>query len=135
MKKILLFSLILSFGLVSFAQKSSSLKTKEQRQVKKTAVHNPITISDLGNLVQTGNATVANPNAAKLEGFEVIGHTWYDFQSNTAVDNRMCTFDDGTMAAVWTFGTEGELQVLLAAEQVITITMEIHGDLHLLCKD
>ena len=39
MKRMLLFSLILSFGLVSFAQKSS-FETKEQRQVQKTAVHN-----------------------------------------------------------------------------------------------
>jgi hypothetical protein len=101
----LLFSLILSFGLVSFAQKSS-FKTKEQRQVQKTAVYTPLSISDLGNLEQTGNASVGN--FTDVEGTQVIGHTWYDFQSNSSLDNRMCMFDDGTMAAVYTFGPEGE---------------------------
>ncbi len=105
MKRILLFSLILSFSLVSFAQQSS-FKTKEQRQVQQTAVYTPLNISDLGNLEQTGNATVGN--FTDVEGTEVIGHTWYDFQTNSSVDNRMCMFDDGTMAAVWTFGAEGE---------------------------
>jgi len=106
MKRILLFSLILSFGLVGFAQKRGSLVTKEQKQVVRTATYNPVNISDLGNLEQTGNVTVMGNT--ELEGLDVIGHTWYDFQSNVALDNRMVTFDDGTMAAVWTFGPEGE---------------------------
>jgi hypothetical protein len=105
MKRILLFSVILSFGLVSFAQKSSSLKTKEQRQVVKTVVYTPFDISDLGNLEQTGNATVAN-YSTDMEGFEVIGNSYYDFWTNSSVDNRICMFDDGTMAAVYTFGTQ-----------------------------
>jgi hypothetical protein len=105
MKIILLFSLILSFSVVSFAQKSSSLKTKEQRQVVKTAVYNPITIADIGSLENTSIPSINN--SVDMEGFQVIGYTDYDQQSNTAVDNRMTTFDDGTMAAVWTYGPSG----------------------------
>jgi len=104
MKKLLLLMVAISFVFAGIAQKS--LKTKEQRQVVKSAVHNPVTIHDLGNLEMGVNPTTVN--VPDLDAFDVIGYTWYDFQTNTTVDNRMCTFPDGTMAAVWTFGPEGE---------------------------
>jgi hypothetical protein len=106
MNKFLLLTLALSIGLISQAQKRGPLVTKDQKQLSKTATYNPTRINDLGNLEKTGNATVINN--AKLEEWEVIGHTWYDYQTNNSMDNRLCTFSDGTMAAVFTYGAEGE---------------------------
>ncbi len=34
----------------------------------------------------------------------VIGETRYDLQTNSAIQNRIWAYDDGTMAAVWTMG-------------------------------
>lgn len=100
MKRVLLFSLILSLGMIGYAQKSS-LITKEQRQVQRTAVYTDA-IYDLGNLEQPGNSTVGN--FVESESWEVIGRTDYDFQSNACLSNRLTLFPDGTMAAVYTLG-------------------------------
>ena len=39
----------------------------------------------------------------------------------------MCMFDDGTMAAVYTFGPEGNLLVFQSVEPDTIIMMEVHG--------
>lgn len=106
MRKNLLLCLALSIGLISFAQKKGSLVTEEQKQVHKSLIYNHSNISDLGELEQTENSTTAN--FTKTQGFNIIGNTWYDVQTNIGIDNRICTFSDGTMAAVWTFGPEGQ---------------------------
>lgn len=106
MRKFLLLSMALSFGLISFAQKKGSLVTEDQKTINKKVVYKHSRSNDLSKLEQSGNNTVSN--YIEKEGFETIGHTWYDAQTNTSVDNRICTFDDGTMAAVFTFGPEGQ---------------------------
>jgi len=104
MKRILLFGIILSMSFAGFAQKRGSLVTKEQKKVVRTATYTQ-PIYDLGNLEQTGNATVGN--FVEFEGHEVIGNTDYDFQSNAAIGNRLTVFPDGTMAATYTYGAAG----------------------------
>ncbi len=37
---------------------------------------------------------------------EQIGITWYDLQSNASSQNRIYRYDDGTIGAVWTIGTD-----------------------------
>jgi len=95
--------MILSLGMIGYTQKGS-LITKEQKQIIRTAVYTDA-IFDLGNLEQTGNATVGN--FTETEGWELIGKTDYDFQSNACLSNRFTLFPDGTMAAVYTLGPAG----------------------------
>ena len=33
---------------------------------------------------------------------EIIGHTWYDLQTNNSTQNRIYYYEDGTIGAVWT---------------------------------
>jgi len=92
--------------LAGFSQNGKPIITKFQKQVQKTLVYHPKKNTDLGNLKQTGNFTVNNN--VKLDGFENIGWTNFDQQSFGSVDNRFCTFSNGTMAAVYNYGPEGE---------------------------
>ena len=50
---------------------------------------------------QPGNPTTNTK--AVLE--DVLGTTWYDMQSNGAIDSRLTVYPDGTMGGVWTRGT------------------------------
>ena len=50
---------------------------------------------------QPGNAS-ANSKAT-LE--DIIGNTWYDMQTNGAIDPRLTVYPDGVMAGVWIRGT------------------------------
>ena len=89
-----------------FSQKEKAIVTVQQKQVQQKLTFHPKTNIDLGNLKQNENATVSNN--VKLDGFEEIGYTNYDQQSYGSVDNRFCTFPNGTMAAVYNFGPENE---------------------------
>ncbi|MCD4744987.1 MAG: glycoside hydrolase, partial [Bacteroidales bacterium] len=100
MKKILLLSLILSFGLFGFAQQRVKIsKTLMDYSVEREFQQPIDNATNFGNPV---NLTVESGNLQLDES--QIGTTVYDLQSNSAVANRVVLFDDGTKAAVWTMG-------------------------------
>lgn len=87
--------------LLGFTQKERPIITEAQKKVHHILVYNPNPYTKLGKLEQSKNPTVNNK--AKLEGFENIGWTSFDQQSYGSLDNRFCSFSNGTMAAVYNF--------------------------------
>lgn len=65
------------------------------------AVHGKVTESSGHFLNKTMNTTVMT---ALAPNESVIGRTWYDLQSNGAMQNRICLFEDATLGAAWTMG-------------------------------
>lgn len=105
MIKHIILTLTFFICLASFSQNDKPIITNHQKQVQQNLVYNPNPYSDLGNLKQNENNTISNN--AKLDGTEEIGLTNYDQQSFGSDDNRFCTFSNGTMAVVYTFGPDG----------------------------
>lgn len=101
MLKQLILTIAFFICLVGFSQKNKPIVTEHQKKVQQTLVYNPNPYSELGKIEQTQNNTVSNNT--KLEGFENIGWTSFDQQSYSSLDNRFCSFSNGTMAAVYNF--------------------------------
>jgi len=98
MKKILLFAIVLSFGLYVFAQERAVVpKAKRDVAVKNTAAP----IKDIGN---TNGEYIPGQKSASLLADDEIGQTIYDLQTNSCMQNRFYLYDDGSMGAVWTMG-------------------------------
>lgn len=102
MKKVLLFAITLIFGVSVFGQLRPVKVSSEFQNMKATrlagAVHETM------NLTNAVNPTVAaNPSKATNE--VIIGTTRYDLQTNQSVQNRIYLHNDGTIGAVFTFGT------------------------------
>jgi len=102
MKKLLLLSLALSIGFVSYSQGNHSKITKEQQNfsLKRSinqAIDNPVSLQRAANpFVDKGQKAVTETS---------IGKTKYDLQTNSATQNRFYRYSDGTMAGAWTRGT------------------------------
>jgi hypothetical protein len=94
MKRIFLFTLMLTFTVGSMAQLSKYARKYEQK-IPKTTVDNPVM-----NPLQPANTTVNTK--AVLE--DQLGTTIYDLQTNGASQNRFYVYPDGTMAGTWTMG-------------------------------
>ena len=100
MKNFLLFILLITFSVYTIAQ-NRVMPPKEHRgqrllQIKHTkGLDNP----------QANFIPGENTKSMMTKGD--IGQTWYDTQSNAAMQKRLYVYDDGTMAGVWTFGQEG----------------------------
>lgn len=105
MKKVLLLSLALVFGVTTFAQTKRviSSKAKESVQVTKPDrnAHDPI-------VEETPFTPIATPTKApvvnrwdEIEEAQIL-ETQYDLQSNASVSNRMWAWPDGTVSAVAT---------------------------------
>ena len=100
MKKLLLFAMLLSFGLFTFAQERAvTPKTQRNKMVQKTYT-SPVK----GNLAGENEATIPGSQKATMFEEEPIGTTWYDLSTNTMTQNRLYMHPDGTMGAVWTRG-------------------------------
>ena len=58
-----------------------------------------------------------NPYLSLKDGWldeeDIIGTTWYDLQTNKALQNRIWCYDDGTIGAVWTMGMEATANIEL----------------------
>ena len=102
MKKLLLLILVVSIGLLSYAQQRAPIAGDLQNKAVK-AVHTPAFGGD-ENVVMPINYTASSKGVNFDE--EIIGETWYDLQSNTLLGNRIWLHDDGTVGAVWTMGME-----------------------------
>ncbi len=96
MKKLLLFSLVLCFGLASFAQNGKKKDVYLALPKIDKAVANEFNFTKELNPVVTAK-TVMDEDI-------VIGETRYDLQTNTSVQNRAYVYDDGTIGATWTMG-------------------------------
>ena len=96
MKKILLFTFALLFGLGTMAQLSRMQDTRLVRAVPADAIDLPVM-----DPLQLSNPSVNSK--AVLE--DDLGATRYDLQTNYAIQNRLFCFPDGTIAGTWTRGT------------------------------
>jgi len=102
MKKLLLFTLLIGFGLSTVAQ----MATVKPQAKFKTAVAKYQTAIDFPEFTYEANENPYVSNGERDQDI-VIGTTWYDLQSNSSMSNRLQVYDDGTMAAVWTFASDG----------------------------
>ncbi|MCX6276833.1 MAG: T9SS type A sorting domain-containing protein [Bacteroidetes bacterium] len=93
MKKITV--LLLALLCTSMLMAQSKFARVPIKMVPANAIKNQLTPS------QPGNAT-ANTKAT-LE--DIIGNTWYDMQTNGAIDPRLTVYPNGSMAGVWIRGT------------------------------
>jgi|AntRauTorckE6833_2_1112554.scaffolds.fasta_scaffold01662_2 hypothetical protein len=101
MKKILLLALVLGFGVSLMAQRAQLPENWRDISIK---VDNPqLKVNDEAS----PNLGIMNPQNSRLAvDEEQIGETFYDLQTNSAIENRVYRYPDGTMAATWTMGME-----------------------------
>jgi hypothetical protein len=102
MKKLLLFSLVLSIGLMSFSQNLPTVSKELLNKAVKTEFKAPV--DDATNFYNPVNLTRNTYDVIPSE--HQIGNTWYDLWSNTMIGNRFYVHEDGTMAGVWIMGFE-----------------------------
>lgn len=102
MKKLLLFTIAICFGVSVVAQ----IATVKPQAKFKTAT---ATYQQAVDFPENTYEVSENPLVSNGERDQdiVIGTTWYDLQSNSSMANRLQVYDDGTMAAVWTFASDG----------------------------
>lgn len=108
MKKVLFLSLVLAMGTTAFAQKTIVKKTDAAKQSVTTRVLNyKEAEAPVMNFQHEVMPKAATRNTAK--GFEewTTMTTNYDLQSNSALANRVATWDDGTAAVVATWDYSG----------------------------
>lgn len=108
MKKVLFLSLVLAMGTTAFAQKTIVKKTDAAKQSVTTRVLNyKEAEAPVMNFQHEVMPKAATCNTAK--GFEewTTMTTNYDLQSNSALANRIATWDDGTAAVVATWDYSG----------------------------
>jgi len=103
MKKTLLFLSIMAFGLMTFAQQSNQGKVSVQSK-KDLALKKP-SMKAVKEYVNTKESDVRVPYKPKATPSEtILGTTRYDLQTNQATQNRIYSYADGKIAAVWTRG-------------------------------
>ncbi|MEI7596144.1 MAG: T9SS type A sorting domain-containing protein [Bacteroidota bacterium] len=100
MKKTLLFSIALCFGVFAQAQTQTikvpaSLRNQAVKRPVRNAVDMPTNLSKASNPSVNSQAAISDSK---------IGSTVYDLQTNQAIQNRIVRWSDGTIAATWTQG-------------------------------
>ena len=98
MRKLLLIALALSMGLGSFAQ----VAQLKQQSLFNTVEKSKTVKVDPQPFIKGEDPFVTNERAADI----VVGTTWYDLQSNNSMAQRIWAFDDGSIGATWTRGTQ-----------------------------
>jgi hypothetical protein len=103
MKKLFIFVLVTSIVLIGFAQERGSVSKELLKMSVKQTVITPV---DLEPPMLNYNYVPSGPvKSTQLLGDEVeILHTRYDLPTNTALSNRIWAWQDGTIAAVTTYG-------------------------------
>ncbi len=114
MKKQLLFGVAAFAFLASNAQNQAGRKvmmpeksTLKAYKYEKLRPGTPEVIDDSYKNAQTANTNskVSKPSSVNKTAAvtqTIIGHTWYDLQSNSAVGDRIVVNPDGSIAACWT---------------------------------
>jgi hypothetical protein len=100
MKKLLLAIICLSLSAISIAQKRAPIVNSAKDQPVKLQYTAPVDGSEF--YAETGTPVKSSSFFAEEE----IGETIYDKQSNRSTSQRTYLFEDGTMAATWTFSME-----------------------------
>ncbi|MBN1338318.1 MAG: T9SS type A sorting domain-containing protein [Bacteroidales bacterium] len=101
MKRVLLLSLAVLLAFAGYTQKRASI-SKALKDVSVTREYTqPVDGSEMSQALNY----VPLKQSTLLEE-QQIGVTRYDLQSNSALSNRIYMFDDGTMAATWTYGMD-----------------------------
>jgi hypothetical protein len=98
MKKVLLITVVLIFGVSLFAQQRAYLSKEKRNEASLRPAH---PIKDVAN---TNAEYIPGTKSANLIEEEQIGTTIYDLQTNSSTQNRIFLYDDGTIAATWTMG-------------------------------
>ncbi len=101
MKRILLLTFILSLFFSGFAQRP--VASKEIRNFKAKMIL-PTAGQEEG-VSQSGVLPFSSPAITTVDE-DVVGKTFYDLQTNSAVANRVVVYDDGTIGAAFTFSGE-----------------------------
>lgn len=98
MKKFLSLTLILGLMI--------SLQAQVKQLAPQPRLNNIVEKAVIGNMEPMVFTNEFNPTTTSTERAAdvVIGETYYDLQSNSTMMQRMWSYDDGTMAAVWTRG-------------------------------
>ena len=99
MKKLLLLSLAVGIGFSSLAQSQVTIS----KELRNRAVPVKQATAETFNLKQSPNQAAFTKAATTLEETHV-GNSRYDLQTNSATQNRIYAFEDGTIGAVWTQG-------------------------------
>jgi len=100
MKKLLLFVLAVGFVSIGIAQVKQYQPRDWYSTVVEKANHVKVAEQMPTYTAETNPYVGSGERVADL----VIGETKYDLQSNSSMAQRLYMFDDGTMAATWTFG-------------------------------
>ena len=102
MKKLLLFCVIISLGVLVIGQNSPGVDKYKALKVEDSRIN-----------YSTDEATNFDNPVSMVRGSQLLdpsetqlGVTWYDLISNYNHGNRFWSFEDGTMAAVWIYGIE-----------------------------
>jgi hypothetical protein len=102
MKKFLLFTLVMSFGLIGFSQYRSNIP---QELKNRSVVRERYAASDpVAPMTNTKYLPGAPKSAGMLTTETVIAETVYDFPTNSMLGNRIWAWEDGTVAAVCSWG-------------------------------
>lgn len=103
MKKQLFSSLLLVLGTSVLAQTKMQVIPNNVKATKQYTQTRDNSVSVNLNVAPNPTAPVANFTAYQ-NGMteEIIGETYYDLQSNAAIQNRLFVHDDGTISATWT---------------------------------
>jgi hypothetical protein len=109
MKKLLLFSLLLSFGVGIQAQ--SGYKKINHPDVNKGVkasfrIHNEAPVAEMDFTPSTAIVSTEINRGANGVTEAVIMNTFYDLQTNASLSNRMIAFPDGSVAATAIRGVE-----------------------------
>ena len=97
MKKLLLLTIALCFGLYTIGQQRAVVPAKDRNI---TIVSKKTTIKD--GLNESNKQYKPGEKAASMLDQEIMGFSTYDLQSNRSPQNRLYLYEDGTMGAVWT---------------------------------
>ena len=108
MKKLLLSSVAFALTLAANGQNNLQTSPTHLRQAKLMSKH----MEDVAHVnLQVSTSTYSSSNqSSKLHQNgvyeEVIGETYYDLQTNSAVQNRLFVHDDNSVSAVWTMSPD-----------------------------
>ncbi|MCF8302461.1 MAG: T9SS type A sorting domain-containing protein [Bacteroidales bacterium] len=102
MKRVLLLTLMLVFGLYLYGQRASQITAPHKDYGVKVEYKAPV--KDGNNFDNPVDLTKYRPVLAPTE--DTIGNTVYDLQTNSTLQNRFYMHADGTLAATWTRGME-----------------------------
>ncbi|MEZ5174007.1 MAG: T9SS type A sorting domain-containing protein [Bacteroidia bacterium] len=88
------------------AEQSKAPKSVRTTSLKR-AIHNHMGVNEQPVLMlNPQNPTVSAPKSRSTGTETVIGQTYYDLQTNNAINYRLENHGDGTLSAIWTFSGE-----------------------------